>query len=293
MSQLNNLSISRGPVSVRKMTQILKDPVVLTSIITASAIVAGFGSWYYYLTRPPMRVLEKHTAKEFKLIEKIPISHNTNRYRFALPHKNDTLNLPIGQHITLIAHIHGVEVSRSYTPTSSDQDKGFFELVVKTYPNGLMSQHLNSLKIGDKIAVKGPKGAFSYTPHMVREFGMVAGGTGITPMYQIITAILRNPNDKTKISLVYGNVTKNDILLEKELEELESQHPDQISIYHVLNEAPDENWTQGVGFITKDILSQKLPRCASDVKILVCGPPPLVKSVTNVGEKGEIVRCLF
>ena len=38
-----------------------------------------------------------------------------------------------------------------------------------------MSQHLNGLKIGDKIAVKGPKGAFSYTPHMVKEFGMVAG----------------------------------------------------------------------------------------------------------------------
>lgn len=52
-------------------------------------------------------------------------------YRFALPNKDDVLGLPIGQHVTLIANINGKEVSRSYTPTSSDEDKGFFELVVK------------------------------------------------------------------------------------------------------------------------------------------------------------------
>lgn len=41
------------------------------------------------------------------------------------------------------------------------------------------------MKIGDKIGVRGPKGAFTYTPNMVREIGMVAGGTGITPMLQV------------------------------------------------------------------------------------------------------------
>jgi NAD(P)H-flavin reductase len=35
---------------------------------------------------------------------------------------------------------------------------------------------------------------------------MVAGGTGITPMYQLIRAIFNNPNEKTKVTLVYGNV---------------------------------------------------------------------------------------
>ncbi|KAI8047191.1 uncharacterized protein B0P05DRAFT_566679 [Gilbertella persicaria] len=280
MSQLTSPSISRAPVSVRKMAHILKEPFILSSIATVGALVLGVGSWYY-LTRQPTRILERHAIKEFKLVEKIPVNHNTNRYRFALPRKTDLLGLPIGQHVTLVANVNGVEVSRSYTPTSSDQDKGFFELIVKTYPNGLMSQHLNNLNIGDKIAVKGPKGAFSYTPNMAREIGMVAGGTGITPMYQIIAAILRNPNDKTKISLIFGNVTKSDILLESELEALAAKHPDQFTIYHVLNEAPDENWNQGVGFITKDILAERLSKCANDVKILVCGPPPLVKAVTN------------
>lgn len=52
-------------------------------------------------------------------------------YRFGLPRNDDVLGLPIGQHITLIVDINGKEVSRSYTPTSSDEDKGYFELVIK------------------------------------------------------------------------------------------------------------------------------------------------------------------
>lgn len=62
---------------------------------------------------------------------------------------------------------------------------------------------------------------------------------------------------------------------------MSEKHPEQLSVYHVLNESP-EDWNQGVGFITKDILEQRLPKPSSDVKILVCGPPPLVKSVVNV-----------
>lgn len=31
------------------------------------------------------------------------------------------------------------------------------------------------MSIGDKIAARGPKGAFTYTPNMVKEIGMVAG----------------------------------------------------------------------------------------------------------------------
>lgn len=48
------------------------------------------------------------------------------------------------------------------------------------------------MKVGDKIGVRGPKGAFIYTPNMVREIGMVAGGTGITPMLQVFRKTLHD-----------------------------------------------------------------------------------------------------
>ena len=43
--------------------------------------------------------------------------------------------------------------------------------------------------------------------------GLIAGGTGITPMYQLIKAIFKNPNDKTKVTLVFGNVSLTLIVL--------------------------------------------------------------------------------
>jgi len=54
----------------------------------------------------------------------------------------------------------------------------------------------------------------------VTNLSMIAGGTGVTPCYQIIKAVLNNPKDKTKINLVYSNTTHEDILLKKELDDL-------------------------------------------------------------------------
>jgi cytochrome-b5 reductase len=40
---------------------------------------------------------------------------------------------------------------------------------------------------------------------------MIAGGSGITPMFQIIKSSVKDQNDKTKLALVYANVDENDI----------------------------------------------------------------------------------
>jgi cytochrome-b5 reductase len=40
---------------------------------------------------------------------------------------------------------------------------------------------------------------------------MIAGGSGITPMFQIIKSSVKDQNDKTKLALVYANVDESDI----------------------------------------------------------------------------------
>lgn len=69
--------------------------------------------------------------REFPLAEKIPISHNTALYRFNLPDPEDNLGLPAGQHISVTAEIEGKTITRSYTPTTGNDDLGHFDLVVK------------------------------------------------------------------------------------------------------------------------------------------------------------------
>lgn len=240
--------------------------------------VAAIAAAYIYFSNSERKVLKKDEFQEFPLIQKIVLSKDSAIFRFGLPKPTDVLGLPIGQHIQIAADVDGKTVMHSYTPTSLDDDsKGYFDLLIKVYPNGKLSTHIDNLKLGETIKVKGPKGFYNYEPNMLKHICMVSGGTGITPMYQIIKAILSNPNDKTKITLLYGSVSENDILLKAELDEFAEKH-ENFKLVHFLDKAP-EGWTGGVGYITKDALVEHFPKPADDVQLLLCGPPGLVSSV--------------
>ncbi|CAB4385962.1 NADH-cytochrome b5 reductase 1 [Rhizophagus irregularis] len=235
------------------------------------------GSWFKHLyldKNKKKTVLNPEKWQNFTLVEKTKVSHNVAIYRFRLPNPDDVLGLPIGQHISVQAEIKGKNIIRSYTPTSSDDDLGHFDLVVKTYPNGSISKFIGELVVGQEISVKGPKGQFKYRPGLVRAFGMIAGGTGITPMLQIIRAITKNPNDKTTVNLIFANQTEDDILLKKELDELSANHKN-FNVYYSLDRPP-VGWTGGSGFVTPEVIKEYCPPPADDIKILLCGPIPMV-----------------
>lgn len=235
----------------------------------------------------PKKIIDPEKYTEFPLVEKIPVSANTNIYKFALPRSTDRLGLPIGQHITISASIDGKEVTRSYTPISTDDTEGSFELLVKTYPKGNISKYLDNLSLYEGIKVRGPKGKMQYKPNMVKNIGMIAGGTGIAPMLQVISAIVREPTDTTNVSLIFANVTEEDILLREDIDQLAEKYPN-FKVHYVLNEAPASgNWDGSLGFVTEDIIKTHLPAPDADTKIFICGPPPMVsamkKATLNLG----------
>lgn len=153
-----------------------------------------------------------------------------------------------------------------------------------------MTQHLESLKVGDTVLMKGPKGHLEYlgrgkftiahkrnnvVSYKKRRIGMVAGGTGITPMLQVIRAILKDPEDRTELWLMFGNQTEEDILLRKELEAIPSSR---LHLFYTLDRPP-AGWTQGVGFVTKEMCEAHLPSAGEDTMIFMCGPPLMMKSI--------------
>jgi cytochrome-b5 reductase len=143
---------------------------------------------------------------------------------------------------------------RSYTPISGDHQPGYFDLLIKSYPTGNISRHMASLAVGQTIRVRGPKGAFVYTPNMVRHFGMIAGGTGITPMLQVVKAIIRGraAGDRTEVDLIFANVTEQDILLREDLDAL-AREDKGFRVHYVLDKPP-AGWEGGVGYVTADML---------------------------------------
>ncbi|GMK56474.1 hypothetical protein CspeluHIS016_0303140 [Cutaneotrichosporon spelunceum] len=231
-------------------------------------------------TKADEPVLHPTDFRQFKLVKKTQLTHNTARYRFGLPKETDSLGLPIGQHISIQANIDGKNIMRSYTPTTLDNDKGYFEVVAKTYPQGNISKYLAGLKVGESVQVRGPKGKFVYSKDLSPHLLMIAGGTGLTPMFQIIKSSLGDPSDKTEMVLVYANVEENDILLRDELDSLVAASNGRLKVYHVLNKAPDV-WEGGEGFITKEIIENHMydGGVASGSKVLLCGPPPMMTAM--------------
>ncbi|RRT65770.1 hypothetical protein B296_00036489 [Ensete ventricosum] len=246
----------------------------------------------------PSALVNPREKVQCKLVSKTIISHDVRLFRFALPSADHVLGLPVGKHIFLCATIDGKLCMRPYTPTSPVDEVGLFELLIKVYfkgenpkfPNGgLMSQHLESLPVGSTLDIKGPTGHIEYTgrgnfavngkPRFARRLAMIAGGTGITPMYQVIQAVLRDPEDPTEMHLVYANRSEDDILLQDELDGWARDRPEQFKVWYVIDEAKrGEEWRYSTGFITESILREHIPVGGSDDTLaLACGPPPMIK----------------
>ncbi|CAM8883836.1 unnamed protein product [Rhodiola kirilowii] len=247
--------------------------------VVIALVAVTVGAVFIISSKKPKGVLDAENFKPFKLVERRQLSHNVAKFKFELPTPSSVLGLPIGQHISCKGKdAQGEDIIKPYTPTTLDTDVGYFELVIKMYPQGRMSHHFREMRVGDYLDVKGPKGRFKYQPGQVRAFGMTAGGSGITPMFQVARAILENPKDKTMVHLIYANVTYDDILLKEELDSLTSKYPDRFKIYYVLNQPP-EIWNGGVGFVSKEMIEAHLPAPESDIQILRCGPPPMNKAM--------------
>uniref|UniRef100_A0A2P2K5W2 NADH-cytochrome b5 reductase n=1 Tax=Rhizophora mucronata TaxID=61149 RepID=A0A2P2K5W2_RHIMU len=278
----------------------------------AFAAVSGGITYLYYFSSPSLAhqdvVKEESGPKialnpdkwiEFKLQDTARVSHNSHLFRFSFD-PSAKLGLDVASCIITRAPLgQDTEgktkyVIRPYTPISDPDAKGYFDLLIKVYPEGQMSQHFASLKPGDVVEVKGPIEKLRYSPNMKKHIGMIAGGTGITPMLQVIEAILKNPDDNTQVSLLYANVSPDDILLKQKLDFLASSHPNLKVFYTVDN--PSKNWRGGIGYISKDMVLKGLPDPSDDTLILVCGPPGMMKHISGGKAKdwsqGELTGIL-
>ncbi|WYZ39992.1 hypothetical protein EsH8_IV_000333 [Colletotrichum jinshuiense] len=225
--------------------------------------------------------LDPVTYHPLPLAEKHLIAPNVYRLVFELPTPTTVLGLPIGQHVAIKAEIDGKSVSRSYTPTSNNSDLGRLELVIRCYPDGLLTgKHLAHLEVGDEVQFRGPKGAMRYQRNLAKRIGMLAGGTGITPMYQLIRAICEDDRDTTEVSLIYANRSEADILLRDELEAFARRYPRNLKLHYLLD-SPPEGWAHGVGYVTKEMMAERFPAPGPDSRIMLCGPPGMVNAAKN------------
>lgn len=298
----------------------LSVPIIIGVVVVGvTAVLAKIFLFGKKKKSSPVTLSNPDVKVPLKLIDKEEISPDTRRFRFALPSPHHVLGLPVGQHIYLTARIDGSLVIRPYTPVSSDDDKGFVDLVVKIYfknvhpkfpEGGKMSQYLENMEIGDYIDFRGPNGLLVYEgrgmfkirpdkkleaqTRVARKVGMIAGGTGITPMLQLVRQVFKDPEDRTELWLLFANQTENDILLRVELEEIKAQYPSRFHLWYTLDRPPS-GWTYSSGFVNDEVIKEHLPPPSDETLILMCGPPPMINfaCLPNLDKLGYPPQCRF
>ncbi|KEY66507.1 hypothetical protein S7711_04834 [Stachybotrys chartarum IBT 7711] len=279
--------------------------------LAGAGALGGAGYWYMSDTGSAQKVAEAVSVPakpaftggdqgfiSLKLADVEVVNHNTKKLRFELPESEQVSGLHVAS--ALLTKYKGPEdekpTLRPYTPISDEDTKGYLELLVKKYPNGPMSTHMHDMAPGQRLDFKGPLPKYPWSENKHDHIALIAGGTGVTPMYQLCRAIFNNPNDKTKVTLVFGNVTEQDILLKEKFEDLENTYPQRFRAFYVLDKPP-KDWTGGKGgYITKDLLKTVLPEPKNEnIKLFVCGPPGMVKAISGPKDKmqqGELAGLL-
>lgn len=185
----------------------------------------------------------------------------------------------------------GLRNSVQLTNTYQLDEPGFIELFVKHYPGGKQSTHLHSLKPDDSlIMIRGVPPGYKWTRNQHAHVALVAGGAGITPMYQLTRGILADPEDRTRITLVWGVNTDADLFLREEFSALEKQFPGRFrAIYAVSRPEPGSPYPRG--YVTAPLLDEAGLKAGEadnkDTKVFVCGPPTMEKALVDTKGFGK------
>lgn len=232
-----------------------------------------------------------------KVTKKQQCSFDTQVITFDLPCKTKPLNLPTCACILAMGgkgNDDDKPFIRPYTPVSTNSMVGEFEVMVKIYEKGNLSRFMGGLKVGDEMAFKhiAPNVKKQY-PFNKRHVGMLVGGTGITPMVQALHAILGNPADDTKVSMLYGSQTAEHILAGETLKSWSNKYSEQFSVVDVLSAEPEgSEWKGQRGFINKALIEKFMPEPETSPLIFVCGPPAMYNALCGPRDQPELTGLL-
>ena len=232
------------------------------------------------------------------LLDKTRVSQDCKIFRFKLDHDDQRLGLPTGQHLMMRLRDPATReaIIRAYTPISGGGDRGVLDVLVKIYRDtperkgGRMTQALDSIPPGHFVEFKGPVGKFEYqgggvcsvggARRSVRRLNMVCGGSGITPIFQVLRALAGDPLDPTECVLLDGNRAEDDVLCRAQLDALVEAAKHRCRLRHTLSQ-PSDAWAGRRGRMDRALLEAEIGPCERPGRdmVLVCGPEAMEKCV--------------
>ena len=203
-----------------------------------------------------------------------------------------------GQFIDVTLLIGDLPLTRSYSLSSSPDEDVNPSITVKRVSGGIMSNFIvDNIPNIHKWYIDGPYGNFTplasaYTSsHIV----LLAGGSGITPLYSIGRSILNRSPD-TKVTVIYSSRTPEDIIFKRSIEAMTVRFKGRLNSYHVLSQPTDvtENSAETVikgrlnTLIAGKLIKQTINDPLNNVQYFICGPSALMKMHRKVLETMQV-----
>jgi 3-ketosteroid 9alpha-monooxygenase subunit B len=193
-------------------------------------------------------------------------THDSKSVVFEVPASLSTsFKYQAGQFLTLRLPIDGVFVPRCYSMSSSPELDAAPRVTVKRVHLGRGSNWIcDRLKVGDEIEVMPPSGVFT-AKDLNKDFLLMAGGSGITPVFSILRHVLNHSS--AHITLLYANRDEKSVIFKDALNALANAHPKRLQIIHWLDSV------QGVPSVAQ---LAELARPLASAQAFICGPGPFM-----------------
>lgn len=148
-----------------------------------------------------------------------------------------------GQFVNFRLKIGESLLTRPYTissaPYEARGEHPFFEITVRrNVPYLVPDYFFENVHVGDVLTGALPFGTFYWEPlRDTTELVALAGGSGITPFYAMAKEIAHGKMHGCRLTILYGSVKSDDIVLKDELDQICAECPD-VKVVHVLSDDP-------------------------------------------------------
>lgn len=200
-------------------------------------------------------------------------TYNVKSLRFTRP---SSLDYKPGQFMFVTIKSGANVLRKHFTISSSPTEKDYLEFT-KKLAESEFSNALNASKIGDWADINVPYGNFTFEGEY-EKICMLSGGIGITPL-RSICKYCTDMQLGTKIILIYGNRTEQDIVFREDLEKMQEQNKNLKVVFTI--DQPDETWIGGKGRIDAEMVKKEVPDYWERV-FYTCGPPGMVEAIVNL-----------
>jgi NAD(P)H-flavin reductase len=205
------------------------------------------------------------------------IDNQTDKTRLFTIDLEEELEFESGQFINLVFEHDGKTHRKPYSIASGNNNKDVLELSINLVEEGRSTPKLFQKNVGDSCSIMGPLGLFKLQADdelKKDKVALIGTGTGIAPLRSILFELLKERAER-EIVLLFGNRYSNEVLFEKELDNLSEDYP-QLRLVKVISR-PDENWEGRFGYVQDNLDCIDL----LNSEIYICGRPEMVSSVTD------------